>query len=90
MLRYEDVVENLKRLDSVEAERFFGDLLGKCGIALPGDWRERVRVGSDRKHSGTARENLTGNINIPDVLPEAQKRLVDYHAPGLRRVLGYE
>ena len=59
--------------------------------ALPGDWRERVRIGSDREQSGTARENLAGaTADVPDELPEVQKRLVDFAAPGLRGVLGYE
>ena len=58
---------------------------------LPDDWRERVRIGSDRKQSGTARENLRGPANdVPDVLPELHRRLVDYAAPGLRKILGYE
>jgi hypothetical protein len=57
---------------------------------LPADWRERVLVGSDRKQSGTARENLSGLQDvIPDVLPDVQKQMVDYAAPGLRRLLGY-
>jgi hypothetical protein len=69
IVRYEDIVANLRRLDAPEAEGFFGDLFAKCGIDLTRDWRERVRVGSDRRHSGTARENLTGNTEVPDKLP---------------------
>lgn len=90
--RYEDFITNLKDLDSPKAEKFFAGLLADCGIgALPDDWRDRVRVGSDRKQSGTARENLKGaTFDIPDELPDIQKRLVDYAAPGLRKVLGYE
>jgi hypothetical protein len=90
VMKYEDIITHLKALETPAAEAFFGDLLERCGIALTPDWRERVRVGSDRRHSGTARENLSGQITVPDVLPPAQKRLVDFHAPGLRRVLGYE
>ncbi len=57
---------------------------------LPQDWRERVRVGSDREQSGTARENLEGlAVEIPDELPYTQKRLVNVAAPGLRELLGY-
>jgi hypothetical protein len=49
-----------------------------------------VRVGSDPRQSGTARENLTGvGIALPDTLPDRHRRLVDYAAPGLREVLGY-
>jgi len=89
-VRYEDIMTHLKALDAPAAETFFGEMLDTCGIPLPADWRERVRIGADRKHSGTSRENLTGQIDIPSTLPEAQKRLIDYHAPGLRRMLGYE
>jgi hypothetical protein len=49
-----------------------------------------VKVGSDRRRSGTARENLTGvALEIPDKLPDRHRRLVDYAAPGLRQLLGY-
>lgn len=51
---------------------------------------KRVRIGSDRKQSGTARENLAGPANdVPEELPAAQKKLVDYANPGLRDLLGY-
>jgi hypothetical protein len=57
---------------------------------LPGDWKERVMVGSDRKQSGTARENLANLTDeVPSVLPDVQKQMVDYAAPGLRKLLGY-
>lgn len=91
VVRFEDLVAVLSDLESVEAEAWFSDLFDHCGMALPGDWRERVRVGSDRRQSGTARENLEGQgSNLPDELPETQKRLADYAAPGLRELLGYE
>lgn len=90
VLKYEDLVANLRDLDGPGAAPFFARLLDLCGIAMPADWRERVRIGADRKFSGTARENLTGlPFAIPDELPDMQKRLVDYAAPGLRAVLGY-
>lgn len=89
LVRYEELVAQLKNLDGREAEYFFGNLLDACGIAMPDDWRERVRIGSDRKQSGTARENLTVSVEFPDELPEVQKRLVNYAAPGLREILGY-
>jgi hypothetical protein len=92
-VRYEDLIKNLKGLDGPEAEAFFASLLGDCGIdPIPEDWRERVRIGSDRRQSSTARENLTlpTSVEIPAVLPPAQKALVDYAAPGLRKLLGYE
>lgn len=89
--RYEDLVRNLRELESAPAETYFAALLRDCGIdPLPGDWRDRVRVGSDRNQSGTARENLSGPASqVPDELPEIQKRLVEFAAPGLRQLLGY-
>ena len=90
IVRYEDIVAGVKALDTVEAEGFFRVLLQKFGIGpLPADWRERVRIGADRKHSATAREHLGGAPNLPKTLPEAQRKLVDYAAPGLRQILGY-
>lgn len=91
LVRYEDVVRSLKTIESPASEAFFGDLLAAAGIDRPDDWRERVLVGSDRKQSRTARENLKlpEGLIIPDVLPDAQKALVEFHAPGLRKLLGY-
>lgn len=91
LVRYEDLVGHLKKLEAPEAETYFQSLLADCGIEpLPDDWRDRIRIGSDRRHSGTARENLTGmDVKIPDELPEMQKKLVDFVAPGLRALLGY-
>lgn len=91
LTRYEDLVGSLRDLDSSAAEAYFASLLKDCGIdRLPDDWRERVRVGSDREQSGTARENLQGlAADVPDKLPEIQRQLVDVAAPGLRRILGY-
>ena len=89
LVRYEDIVGHLKNLDTPAAETYFTDLLGKFGIALADDWRERVRVGSDRQHSATSREKITGDMTIPEVLPDTQKQLVDFMAPGLRELLGY-
>lgn len=89
VVRYEDIVENLGRLETPEAEAFFQGLLGKFGIDLPADWRERVKIGSDRKHSATAREHLSGGLKMPAELPDIQKQLVEHAAPGLRALLGY-
>ena len=92
LLHFEDLLQHVTHLDAPEAESFFAGLLRNCGIGrLPDDWRERVRIGSDREQSGTARENLSGGgaLRVPDELPDVQKRLVDYAAPGLRAVLGY-
>jgi hypothetical protein len=92
VLRFEELLHNVRNLDTDGAEAFFRELLQKCGIdELPDDWRERVRVGSDRKQSGTARENLAGggDLDIPEELSATQKALVNYVAPGLRELLGY-
>ena len=92
ILKYEDLIKNLKEINTQEGEIFFKNLLSKSGInPIPADWKERVLEGSDRKHSGTARENLSGTttVDIPKILPDAHKRLVDFAAPGLRKLLGY-
>jgi hypothetical protein len=91
LVHYEDLVAALKQLESDEAEQFFAGLLGACGIEQPDDWRERVKIGADRKQSGTARENLTGvGVELPEILPDLQKQMIDFAAPGLRSILGYE
>lgn len=91
LVRYEDLVGAVSNLESPQSEQFFSDLLAACGIERPDDWRDRVRIGSDRNQSGTARENLTGvSIEFPSELPQLQKQMVDMVAPGLRALLGYE
>jgi hypothetical protein len=91
LIRFEELVAKLKTLDTPEAERYFAELLVACGIdAMPEDWRERVRTGSNPGQSGTARENLEGrDFELPDNLPAQHKRLVDFAVPGLRDILGY-
>ena len=90
IIQYETVIRHVKNLDTPEAKAFFSDLLGFADIDLPDDWKERVLVGSDRKQSGTARENLMlEGIEVPNELPEMQKKLVDHTNPGLRQLLGY-
>lgn len=89
-VKFEDLVRHLDALDNAEAESFFSALFDACGIERPDDWRERVKIGSNRKQSGTARQNLTGiGIELPDTLNDRHRALVDYHAPGLRTLLGY-
>lgn len=91
VVRFEDLRAHCRNLNDPAAENFFMKLFSACGIeSVPSDWRERVATGSDRKLSGTARENLTGDIELPDELPTKHKRLVEYAAPGLRALLGYE
>lgn len=90
MLKYEDLLEHVKNLDADAAEVFFRDLFNFADIELPDDWRARIRIGSDRKQSGTARENLDlKGVSVPNELPDAQKQLVEFTAPGLRALLGY-
>jgi hypothetical protein len=89
-VKYEDIVQHLSDLASVAAEQFFEKLLTACAIDMPADWQERVWIGSNKEQSGTARENLTGIAHIfPETLSVRHRNLVDYHAPGLRTVLGY-
>lgn len=90
LVRYEDLVSAVRDLDGADADRFFRELLAACRIERPDDWRERVRIGSDRRQSGTARENLTGvAAEFPEELPAAQKQMIELVAPGLRTILGY-
>lgn len=91
VVRYEDMVRHVGAPDTADADAFFASLLDACGIDRPADWRARVGIGADRRQSGTSRENLTGvAIELPDSLSERHRRLVDYQAPGLRALLGYE
>jgi hypothetical protein len=89
LVRYEDVLAQVKALDGPAAEPFFRDLLGAFGIALPADWRERVAVGADRRHSATDSGALSGVPDFPKALSDGQKALVDFASPGLRSLLGY-
>jgi len=93
LLRFEELLQHVRNIETDDAESFFAGLLRDCGMGdLPEDWRERVRVGSDRQQSGTARENLAGggDLEVPEELSDGQKALVNYAAPGLRQLLGYE
>lgn len=91
LVRYEELVAALKQLESPASTVYFADLFAAMGIALPDDWAARVAIGSDRRQSGTARENLTSEgIELPDSLPAMQRQLVDHAAPGLRAMLGYD
>ena len=92
MVRYEDLVENINSIETDAAKDYFAELLDRCGIAVPGDWTERVIIGADRKQSATARENInTGDslFEFPRELSEKHKQMVDFSAPGLRELLGY-
>ena len=90
LVRYEDLVAALKSLDGDESDAYFSALFAACGIEKPGDWRERVRVGSDPEHSGTASQNLSGsNKQLPEKLSPIQREMVNFAAPGLREILGY-
>jgi hypothetical protein len=90
LYRYEEIIQNLKDLNSLRAGKFCTGLFADCGIAMPDDWRERVIIGSDKAQSSTSRDNLqVDDSRLPDELPDAQKQLVDYAIPGLRALLGY-
>lgn len=91
VVTYEDLHRHVSTLDTPEAEKFFAALLDASAIAMPADWHERIRIGADRQQSATARENLTGvAIELPEKLCPRHRALVDYQAPGLRSILGYD
>ena len=91
LVRYEDIIHHINNIDSPAAKEYFSTLLGYTEISLPADWKERIETGADRSQSGTSRENLNykGKSEIPAELPEIQKKLVEFAAPGLRKLLGY-
>lgn len=89
VVRYEDIIDSLNDLGSRRAETFFAQLLADCGLELPADWRDRVEAGADRRESRTASENLNVTADLPKVLSDTHRRVVDFHAPGLRALLGY-
>lgn len=87
VVRFEELREAARTLD----DTYFARLFEAIERPLPTDWAVRVPIGADPAHSGTARDNLAGVARaLPDTLPESHRRLVDYEAPGLRRLLGYE
>ncbi|WP_428027224.1 hypothetical protein [Altererythrobacter sp.] len=90
LVRYEELVKALEDLESNDTAIYFAELLEACGIARPDDWQERVRIGSDTAHSGTASQNLTVKAaELPKELNSTHRRLVDFSCPGLREMLGY-
>ena len=93
LVRYEDLVANIASIETDAAKSYFAELLDKCGISPPDDWKERVIIGADRKQSATARENINKSkplYEFPQELSENHKRMVDFAAPGLRGLLGYQ
>ncbi len=89
-VKFEDLVTHARAPETDAAETYFAELLSACGIAMQPDWRERVRIGADPAQSGTARDNLTGVAKqLPERLGDRHRALVDFHAPGLRALLGY-
>ncbi len=92
MVRYEDLLSHVKDLETDAADQYFSKLFDACGIEKPANWRERVKIGADPKQSGTARENIDVRnpvFEFPRELPEIQKQILNYSAPGLRALLGY-
>jgi hypothetical protein len=90
LIKLEDLSQAVRTIGTPEAEAFFAGLLDACGIVMPADWQARVRIGADPAQSATARGNLTGvAIELPPSIGPRHQALVDYHAPGLRAVLGY-
>ena len=91
VMRFEELAAHCQNIDADAAGGYFAELFAACGIGpVPSDWRDRVRIGSDRQHSATARENLGGApAPLPASLSVKHRRLVDFAAPGLRALLGY-
>lgn len=92
LVRYEELTAHLRDLESDAAEPYFAGLLDACGLAVPVDWRARIKVASATDHSATARVNLTpgANIELPGELNDLQKALVEVAAPRVRAILGYQ
>ena len=93
MVRYEDLISNIASIQTDTARSFFEKLLDHCGISIPDDWKDRVLIGADRKQSATARENINTNeppVEFPQELSQKHKQMIDFAAPGLRKILGYE
>ena len=91
LYRFEELLQNIKQLETDAAAAYFKQLLDDCGIPMPDDWRERVLIGSDKAQSGTARDNLTvDDSRIPKELGDQHKQLINYAVPGLRALLGYD
>ncbi|MEP5938369.1 MAG: hypothetical protein ABJ239_08590 [Erythrobacter sp.] len=91
LVRYEELVSAVRNLEAPETKHYFSLLFDACGIAMPADWCERVRIGADPSRSGTAKQNLSGKTttSLSDQLTEQQCAMVDFASPGLRAILGY-
>ena len=90
LVRFEDLNHHIGHLDAPEAESYFQALLDHCGIAMPQDWRERVRIGSAREQSSTASERLLNPAReLPRELPDYHKAMIDTYASPVRPMLGY-
>lgn len=91
LVKYEDIVANLRDLQSPQADQFFTDILSFLCIPKPEDWRTRVIAGSDRAISSTSSEKIESNS--PGLerkgLNNFEKNIVNIVAPNLRSILGY-
>src|SRR4051794_7336984 len=51
-VRYERLRDHAQDLEGPQAESYFAALFDACGISpIPANWRERVKVGADRRQS---------------------------------------
>jgi hypothetical protein len=89
LVRYEELLRHCKNPQSPESLTYFRELLAACGLELPADWRDRVRLAASPRFSWTARENLQVSLPIPNELSFEYRTMVELAAPGLRRALGY-
>lgn len=96
LLRYEDLIQHINNIDTEEAKNFFSNLLSWAGITeLPDDWKQRIKLSSDKKYSPTHRSNLnicsfTVAMTENETLHDSYKKLIDFSNPNLRKILGYE
>ncbi|MEO5612270.1 MAG: hypothetical protein ABIT68_05865 [Sphingomicrobium sp.] len=91
LLRFEELKSHVRDIESATADEYFSALFAACAIDRPSNWRERLTIGANPAQSGTARENLSNEgFDFPDDLPATQRALIDFAAPGLRAILGYE
>lgn len=83
LLKYEDIIRHLKKIDSQEAEIYFFNIFHKLGISIPDDWKNRILAGANPENSPTF---FRGN---KEKLTENHLKIIESVAPGLRNLLGY-
>jgi hypothetical protein len=92
MIRYEDLLKAAMAPEDHDSTRYFEELFGFLGMALPGDWMARVTAGASTSISTTIPGNMTfeRKLDRRDRLDAYESQLLHALAPGLARSLGYE